>query len=447
MTTSGIISGVRVTHGNATVDEIAAAGTDDVRTDVAALRGEDGVREAYVLRTCNRAEAYVVTDDTAVGRSALEWFVADVPDDAVVASDHEGSLRHLMRVAAGMDSMVLGEDRILGQVREAYEDARGAGGIGPVLEGAVTKAIHVGERVRNETAVNEGVVSLGSAAAEHLRESVDLTESTAAVVGAGAVARTVAGALADRGVGRLVVVNRTVPNAEAVAETVDADAEGVGLDALAETLSRADVAVAATAATDPVIERGTVADADELVVVDMAQPRDVAPAVDAVEGVTRYDLDALESVTAETRERRREAAERAGAIIEEEFEHLLDQFKRKRADEVIAAMHESAERVKERELGRAVGKLQREGEFTEEQREVVESMADALVSQLLAAPTKSLREAAAEDDWTTIATALQLFDPEFGADAPDLAGTDLPADAPPEAIDALGGDTDADEDA
>jgi len=178
----------------------------------------------------------------------------------------------------------------------------------------------------------------------------------------------------------------------------------------------------------------------------MAQPRDVAPDVDVVEGVTRYDLDALESVTRETRERRREAAERAEEIVAEEFEHLLDQFKRKRADEVIAAMYESAERVKQRELDRAVETLQREGEFTQDQREVVESMADALVGQLLAAPTKSLRDAAAEDDWTTIATALQLFDPEFGPDPDELAGTDLPADAPPEAIEALGGDPRSDED-
>jgi glutamyl-tRNA reductase len=153
-------------------------------------------------------------------------------------------------------------------------------------------------------------------------------------------------------------------------------------------------------------------------IVDMGQPRDVAPTVDDVEGVRRFDLDALERITADTRERRREAAAEAEAMIDAEFDHLLDRFKRKRADEVIAAMHESADRVKRRELERAVRKMESEGELTDEQREVVEALADSLVGQLLAAPTKSLRDAAAEDDWTTIATALQLFDPEFGSDPP-----------------------------
>ncbi len=194
----------------------------------------------------------------------------------------------------------------------------------------------------------------------------------------------------------------------------------------------ADVVVTATNSTDPVLgpthfESGGVGPEEpeakaandewpaDTVIVDLGQPRDVSPAADELSTVTVYDLDDLESITEETREQRADAADEVERMIDHEFDLLRDQFKRARADEVIAAMYESAERIKARELQTALSRLEGE-EFTPEQREVVESMADALVNQLLAPPTKSLREAAAEDDWSTISTALQLFDPEFGDD-------------------------------
>jgi glutamyl-tRNA reductase len=431
--TPGVISGVRVTYRTASVGDIATAGSDDQRTDLEALLSAPTVEEAFVLRTCNRAEAYVVASDAETGREVLEEFVADVPEGAVVETGHEESLRHLLRVAAGLESMVLGEDRILGQVREAYEDARGAGGIGPVLEEGVTKAIHVGERVRSETGINEGAVSIASAATRFVAEDVDLESSTALVVGAGDIATAAAKSLAARDLDRLVVANRTIPNAEGVADAVDVDAEGVGLDAIPGVLDDAAVVATATGSQDPVVEASSLSVAGETVVVDMGQPRDVDPAAAGLDTVELYDLDALEAVTEAAREQRRAAAERAETTLDREFDHLLEQYKRKRADEVIAAMHESAEAVKERELETAIAKLESSGELTDDQREVVESLADALVGQLLAAPTKSLRDAAAEDDWATIATALQLFDPEFrdGSASPP-SGVDAPS-LPPEA--------------
>jgi len=262
------------------------------------------------------------------------------------------------------------------------------------------------------------VVSLASAAAEFLADDVDLASETALVVGAGDIATAAADALAGRDVDPLVVANRTVPNAEGVAASVDAPAEGVGLDDLSDAIERARVAVSATGSCDPVVDVDLLEGGGETAIVDMAQPRDVAPAAGTLPAVEVYDLDDLEEIADATRERLREAADRAAEIIDEEFERLLEQYKRKRADEVIAAMYESAGRVKTRELETAIDKLEARGDLTEGQREAVQSMADALVGQLLAAPTKSLREAAAEDDWTTISTALQLFDPEFEPEGP-----------------------------
>jgi glutamyl-tRNA reductase len=431
---SGVLSGVQVAHDRATVEQIAAASDDGEATAVETLLAREGVREAFALQTCNRAEAYVVTDDADRGRAVLADHVREVADAAVAHTDHEGSMRHLLRVATGLESLVLGEDQVLGQLRTAYETARGAGGIGPVLEEAVTKAMHVGERARNETGINDGIVSLGSAAARLANEEGALDRGPALVVGAGEMGTLAARSLADRGATRVIVANRTVPHAEHVAAEVDADAEALGLDGVAAAVERAALVITATGAEGRLLDAADFAGAGETTVVDMAQPRDVDPDAAERATVTLYDLDDLEAVTDRTRRQRTDEIDRVEAIVDEELDHLAEQFKRKRADEVIATMYESAEHVKSRELSRATTRLEAEtdGELTDEQREILESLADSLVGQLLAAPTESLRDAAAEDDWETIHTALQLFDPEFGEDGPPGAPDGMPEELPEE---------------
>ena len=351
--------------------------------------------------------------------------------------DHEESLRQLMRVAAGLESLVVGEDQIIGQVRDAYEDARSVGGIDAVLESAVTKAIHVGERARSETRINDGVVSLGSAAVTLAEREHDLDGVTALVVGAGEMATLAAKAIDARtDVERLLVANRTIPHAEHVVESVSIEGAAVGLDALPAAVEAAKLVVAATDKPGPIFDAEAFADAGETVVVDLAQPRDVPEAVSTFESVTRYDMDALETITDETRSERLEAATVVEKRIDEAFEELLTQYKRKRADEVISAMYEGAERRKAAELETAFAKL----DLDDEQREIVESMADSIVNQLLAPPTSSLRDAAEDDDWSTINTALQLFEPDFGSEAtapPNFVGDLSPDDIPESARDQI----------
>jgi glutamyl-tRNA reductase len=428
---TGVVSGVRVSHETASLDELEAASAASDTDAIGALLGQPAVEEAFVLQTCHRVEAYAVTGDPASGRRALAAAGFDPAGGGAVSMGHEESLRHLLRVAAGLESLVIGEDQILGQIRDAYDAARDAGGIDHVLRQAVTKAIHVGERARTETAINEGATSLGTAAVRLAERKADVAGASALVVGAGEMGTLAAKAFAAAGVEALVVANRTVERAERVADAVDAPTETTTLDVARELAADADVVVAATASPDYVLDEGAFADAGETVVVDLAQPRDVPPDASDYGGVSVHDLDALEAVTEATRERREDAAREVEAMIEEEFERLLAQYKRKRADEVIAKMYESADRLKSREVSTALQRLEAEtGEVTDAEREVVESMADALVSQLLAAPTKSLRDAAAEDDWATIATALELFDPEFEDGMPfDAAPSDaMPAE-------------------
>ena len=415
MNEPGAITGVSVAHDAATVDEIEAAGGDGVRATVSDLLAREGVEEAFALQTCNRSEAFVVTDHTGDGHAALDSFAPTVRGGAVQRFDHEGSLRHLMCVAAGLKSLVLGEDQIIGQVRDAYEESRAAGGVGPVLEDAVTKAIHVGERARTETSINEGVVSLGSAAVRLAAGEVDLTDATAVVVGAGEMGTLAARSLDDTPVSTIVIANRTVPHAAFVAEAVETTASVAHLDELPTVVATADVVITATGSSDPILGPADFADATDVVCIDIAQPRDVDPAAANRSGVTVFDIDALEDITHRTRERRETAAREVESIVDEELDRILQSYKRKRADDAISMMYASADRVKAREVDRAMTKLEAQGDLTDAQRETVQSLADALVGQLLAAPTHSLRDAAGEDDWETIRTALELFDPEFDA--------------------------------
>jgi glutamyl-tRNA reductase len=434
VTTSGIVSGVSIAHTDATIDQLERISIETQQTGVSDLRAE-GASEAFVLQTCNRVEAYVVTEDAEDGRSLLDDLVADVSDEIVEAFGHEESLRHLLRVAAGLESLVIGEDQILGQVRDAYEDARRADGIGPVLEEAVTKAIRVGERARTETAINEGVVSLASAAVKLAAETHGVTDRTALVIGAGEMGTLAAKRLADR-VDELILANRTVESAESVTRRIgetSSELQIADLSDAANALPRADVVIAATGSSTPVLSAAAFEAIDETFVVDITRPRDIPPAVDDFSHLTVYDLDKLEAVTEKTKQRRREAATAVREIVDEEFERLLTQYKRQRADQVISAMYESAERVKATELERSLAQL----DLDEESEAVVESMADAIVSQLLASPTNSLRDAAEADDWSTIHTALQLFNPNFGPESDaispefvsELAVDEIPDDA------------------
>lgn len=426
MTTErGIISGLSISHADATIDQLEAATEETQRDVVARLIEVDDVREAFVLLTCNRVEAYVVTADVESGRDALETVSDNVPADIVTELGHEESLRHLLRVAAGLESLVVGEDQILGQVRDAYEDARRAGGVGPVLDAGVTKAIRVGERARTETAINEGVVSIASAAVKLVEEKHGLADSRAIVVGVGEMGTIAAKHLAGR-VEELVLANRTVETARSFAKSIDSVETTVrvtDLDGLVDTIASRDVVISATGGSEPVLDPGDCDRLGETFVVDITRPRDIPPEAETRPHLTVYDLDTLEAVTRKTRSKRREAAKRVEEIVDEEFERLLSQFKRKRADAVVSAMYESAERIKREELERTFGTLDLDGD----EQDAVEAMADSIVSQLLAPPTTSLRDAAEHDDWSTIHTALRLFDPnlEKGGDPDDISGIDL----------------------
>lgn len=410
----GVVRASVVTHHLADVETIAEATPEDPGQVIDDLLRSPGVQEAFVLNTCNRVEFYVVTETAAEGRERLASHFDRVPDGVRRELSHEDAIEHLCRVAAGLESQVLGEDEILGQVRTAYHRANDRGGIGPILEPAILKAIHVGERARSETAINEGVVSLASAAATLAQERIHLPTSTAVVVGTGETGTRVARTLADAGVERLILANRTAETAEEIADPLDG-AKATEYDDVPSVLPEADLCVTATGSERPVLSADDVPRRNPLLLVDLGQPPDVSRSVRERANVAYYDLDRLRVITDRTHEQRSDAAAEVEELIDVELRALHRQFKRDQAEAVIAAMRAGADGIKRRELERARRRL--DGGDTSDE-EVLEEMADSLVNAIMAAPTEALRDAAEDDDWATINAAIHIFDPSI--DVADL---------------------------
>ena len=417
---SGVVTAVSVSHHTADVERIEAVAVDDPRKALEALASQESVEEAFYLQTCNRVEWYVVTTDPERGRAILEERIDDRAGNAFRWFGHEDALEHLLRVGAGLESMVVGEAQILGQLSRAYEEAVHRETLGEILDEAVWHALRFGRHVRTVTDINEGTNSVSRAAVEHVRAHADLASSHVVVVGAGEMGTLAAEALVDENVEALTIANRTIDRARAVANELPADIDVIPIEAIGETIETADAVVTATASDTYILQASDLSAGDEMVVVDIGQPRDVEPSAASLDAVHLFDLDDLREITATTSRTRADAVRQVEGMIDDELAVLDTKLKRNQADEVIAEMYAEAERIKDRELAEALSRLEHSGSLDPEHRSILQDFADALVGSIMAAPTKSLRDAAEEDDWETIQVALRLFDPAFPTnDAPD----------------------------
>ena len=363
--------------------------------------------EAVVLSTCNRTELYLVreehADDEAV--EALVRLAGDRADDLAAALYRlrdEAAALHLFRVAAGLDSLVPGEGEILGQVRAAFE----AGVAGPFLDRLFRQALHTGKRVRMETAIGESPASVPSAAAALAQQVFgDLTGHRVLLLGAGKISESAARNLRSRGAEIAVVANRTLAHGEDLAAKLGAQA--LALDALATELERADVVVSATSASELVLSRESVAAAlrarkgRPLLLLDLAVPRDLDPAINELDGCFLYDVDDLEAVVTETLSGRRGEAARAEQLVAGE----ADRFREWQASldivPTIASLRALAEEIRDRELLKAGGRL------SERERKHIESVTSQIVAKLLHLPTIRLKEAAAAADGVVYADVVK----------------------------------------
>jgi glutamyl-tRNA reductase len=373
------------------------------------LAGADA--EAVCLSTCNRTEVYVVRAHGGAAEAALVERSGRDDDElapALYRLRDEAAALHLFRVAAGLDSMVPGEGEILGQVRAAFE----AGAPGPVLDRLFRQALHAGKKVRAQTAIAEAPASVASAAAALAEQVVGvLAGCRILVVGAGKVSELAARNLRSRGAEIAFVANRSPDRAAELARRFGAEA--IPLARAADELPRADVVVASTSAPGFVLGRDEVARAlrrrrgRPLFLVDLAVPRDVDPAVDALDGCYRYDIDDLEAVVAETLAGRRREAERAEAIVADEADRFRDWQASLDVVPAIASLRARAEEIRAAELRKAEARL---GRLSEAERSAVESLTAQIVNKLLHLPTVRMKQAAAAADGVIYAeTVRHLF--------------------------------------
>jgi glutamyl-tRNA reductase len=380
----------------------------------------DAVSEMVILSTCNRVEIYAIAPRAAF--EALEDFLADVRDVPRVAFtshmyhllDHE-AIAHLFRVAAGLDSLVLGEPQILGQVMQAFELARGQNATGPVLSRLFQAALRAGKRARTETAISHNPASISSVAIRLAESEVhDLPNARVLVVGAGEMAELAVEALRKRGVAEVQVVNRTLARARKLAGRWGGGAST--FENLPEVIKWADILITSTGAPHTIISKELVAGIMSqrveraLAIIDIAVPRDVDPSVNEIPTVSLYDIDTLQEHLEYSLARREKEVPQVEAILEEvqaEFEDYLAMLD---VIPLIAEMHQRAESIRRNELDKTLRRLP---DLDEGQREHLNLLTQALVKKLLHAPITQLRSAAGGPQAVEYATAARkLFDLE-----------------------------------
>ena len=386
-----VVIGVNHRTGPLELLERVAIPGPEVPKAVIGLTSRQNIREAVVLTTCNRTEVYAVAEKFHGAYADIRDFFSELsglaPDDlhAHLYSQHDqGAINHLFEVAAGLDSAVLGESEILGQVRNAWELARVEGGAKATLNLLFRTAVEVGKRVRTETNIGRGTASVSHAAVEMATDLLgSLAGKRVLVVGAGDMGMGIATALVGAGATDISVTNRTVERAEQLAARVDGHVVPFGR--LPTAISQADVLLTCTGAGSVLVDidtmvAGRIGATEPLLVVDIAVPRDVAPEVTMLDGVTLLNLDHLRDWADRGLAQRATETERVRTIVGEEIEHYLLEAAARQAAPLVAQLYEQAEAVRTGELQRFSARL---AGFDDAQRATVDAVTKGIVAKLL----------------------------------------------------------------
>ncbi len=369
------------------------------------LTSSADVVEAVILSTCNRTEIYAVTRADSDGPGSIIDFLSDYHDldrhDLVrylYMSEGEAVVKHLFRVVASLDSMVIGEAQILGQVKEAYDHGFQHNATGRIFNKLFRQSFEVGKRVRTETAIGESAVSISYAAVELAKKVFEsLRGRTILVLGAGKMSELTAKHLLCNGVSSVLVANRTYDRAVELASQFDGEA--IRYDDLFVRMADADIVISSTAATEYVVTKAKVEEAlrhrrgRPLFLIDIAVPRDIEPTVNQLDDVFLYDIDDLSSVVDANLEDRMHEAERADGIIAEEMEAFEAWLESMEVVPTVAAIRAKAEAVRQAELEKAIRRL---GGLSEKELQTIDALTCAIVNKMLHGPTNRLKDVAGE---------------------------------------------------
>ena len=356
------------------------------------------MKEMIIISTCNRIEIYAASDQKTF--SELEAFLSDARGVSVEdVRPHlyrfadADAVRHLLDVAAGLDSLVLGEPQILGQVTRALELARGVGASGPLLSRLFQAAIHAGKRARTETAISRNPASVSSLAAGLCERAVhDIKKAHIVVLGAGEMAELAVEALRKRGAEKLTVVNRTLENARILAERWNAATDT--FENLNKTLASADIVISSTGAPHTIIQEDLIATAmrerpeRSLMLIDIAVPRDIDPGVVNVPRVRLHDIDNLNAHLEHSLAERESEVPHVEAILDEEGNKFMEFLSSLDMLPLIAGLRQQAEAIRQAELNKTLRRLP---DLNEAERARIEALTQALVKKLLDTPTNRLR--------------------------------------------------------
>ncbi|OLP19009.1 glutamyl-tRNA reductase [Leptolyngbya sp. 'hensonii'] len=373
------------------------------------------VEEVAILSTCNRMELYVVTNDTELGVREVTQFLADYSKlplaylrPYLFVLLHQDAVMHLMRVSAGLDSLVLGEGQILAQVKQAHKLGQQYGGVGRLLNQLLKQAISAGKRVRTETSIGTGAVSISSAAVELAQMKIPhLPTSRVTIVGAGKMSRLLVQHLLAKGAGHISVCNRSMERAEELASQFkEARLQLFPLDEMMPLIASSDLVFTSTAATEPILNRGKL-EAEcsphrSLMLIDIAVPRNIHADVNELAHVQAFNVDDLKAVVAQNQESRRAMAMEAEALLEEELEAFDIWWRSLETVSTISSLREKVETIRAQELEKALSRLG--SEFGEKHQEIIEALTKGIVNKILHDPMVQLR---AQQDIETRRMAMQ----------------------------------------
>jgi glutamyl-tRNA reductase len=374
-----------------------------------------GLTEVAILSTCNRTEIYAASETDAA--AIQQWLVdhtaidaADLAKSYYCYQDHE-AVRHMMKVAGGLDSLVLGEPQILGQMKSAFASAKDAGTLGAELHATFQQVFNIAKRVRTETAIGENPVSVAYAAVSLAQQIFsNLKQDTALLIGAGETIELVARHLVEQGIKHIIVANRTLDRAQRLAG--EFNGEAILLADIPEQLHRADLVISSTASQLPLLGKGAVESAlkkrkhKPMFMLDIAVPRDIEEQVGELDDVYLYTVDDLHAVIDENKKSRVAAADQAEEIISEGVELFLRHQRVLSAVETVKAYRNKAEQMRDLELQKALRSLQT-GANPEQ---VLQQFARNLTNKLIHSPTTVLKEASASSRHHVIQVAQELFD-------------------------------------
>jgi glutamyl-tRNA reductase len=411
---------VRISHKTARVPLMEAVSFKEKEKGIAEVYALEGVEECLILQTCNRIEIYAVTEEANSTVNLIKDYFAkrtaehtEEASKAIETSVDEEAFNHLLRVTSGMESMVIGEDQILNQVWDAYLEAEKAKTIGPILKHLFNRSMTVGRRVRNETGINKGAVSVGSAAVELAVNLLgNLEDKKILVMGAGEIGTLVAKALARRCLSPIFIANRT--HERAVKLAADLSGKAVMFNQFEEALVDADVVICSTSAPHYLLTKEMVSrlmkqrtNKNNLVIIDISNPRNVEKSVQEVSGAKLYNIDDLQLIADKNKQERQKSIEKAVKILGEELVILNQDMKSFSVRLIVSSLLSQAETVRQKELATALNMI---GDVDEKERKILEDLTSILLKQTFVPIVENLRSAAKNGDTQLIDLAVKLFE-------------------------------------